>query len=37
MFTLYYNAAIMLPLKVYYAAINLSCYYVAIKSLLCYY
>ena len=25
MFTLYYYAAIMLPLNVYYAAINLSC------------
>ena len=27
MFTLCYYAAIMLPLIVYYAAINLSCYY----------
>ena len=37
MFTLCYYASIMLPLNVYYSAINLSCYYVAIKSLLCYY
>ena len=38
MFTLYYYAAIMLPLKVYYAAINfksiLCCYYVVIMRLL---
>ena len=32
-----YYAVIMLPLNVYYADINLSCYYVAIVSLLCYY
>ena len=33
MFTLCYYAAIMLPLNVYYAAINLSCYYDAIMLL----
>ena len=37
MFTLYYYAAIMLPFKYYYAAINVSYYYVAIKSILCCY
>ena len=30
MFTLCYYAAIMLPLNVYYVAINISCYYAAI-------
>ena len=29
MFTLCYYATIMLPLNVYYAAINCSCYYAA--------
>ena len=32
-----YYAAIMLPLNVYYAAINLSCYYDTVMLLLCYY
>ena len=34
MFTLYYYVAIMLPLNVYYASINLSCNYSAV--MLCY-
>ena len=33
MFTLCYYADIMLPLNVYYAAINLSCYYAAVVLL----
>ena len=33
MFTLCYYAAIMLPLNVYYAAINFACYYSAVMLL----
>ena len=33
MFTLCYYASIMLPLNVYYAAINFACYYAAVMLL----